>query len=201
VYHRKADEREHHYLKAVAEMAETIAANRSINRIVLSGNDGTCKDLYSLLSKEVRNHVISFSLLPVHATLEQVADIAAKAQYRAERENEIAKVASLLDRAGARDKAVTGLEATTAALAEGRVHELVYAQGIQPNGALCAKCGSIVVNQPNCPKCETVVGPAGEAMDLIIGAALSTDAGIEQVRGEAAEKLNASGGIGAFLRY
>jgi peptide subunit release factor 1 (eRF1) len=38
-------------------------------------------------------------------------------------------------------------------------------------------------------------------MDLIIGAALNTDAAIEQVRGEAAEKLKAHGGIGAFLRY
>jgi hypothetical protein len=38
-------------------------------------------------------------------------------------------------------------------------------------------------------------------MDLIIGAALDTGAAIEQVRGEAAEKLTASGGLGAFLRF
>jgi peptide subunit release factor 1 (eRF1) len=107
----------------------------------------------------------------------------------------------LLDSAGTRNKAVTGLAATTAALAEGRVHELVYAQGIEPNCALCAKCGSIIVDQPACPKCQSVAGPAGEAMDLIIGAALDTGAAIEQVRGVAAEQLNVSGGIGAFLRY
>jgi len=110
-------------------------------------------------------------------------------------------VASLLDRAGSGDKAVTGLAATASALAEGRVHELVYAQGVEPHGVLCANCGNIVVNQPRCPKCETVAGSAGEAMDLIIGTALSTSAGIEQVRDEAAEKLKTSGGIGAFLRY
>ena len=142
--------------------------------------------------------MISFSTLPVQATFEQVSTTRRKAQFRAERENEVAKVASLLDRAGSHDKAVLGLEPTTAALAEGRVHELVYAQGIEPNGALCAKCGSIVVNQPNCPKCETAVGPAGEAMDLIIGAALSTDAAIEQVRGEAAEKLKAPAELALF---
>jgi len=38
-------------------------------------------------------------------------------------------------------------------------------------------------------------------MDLIIGSALDTRAAIEQVRGEAAEKLAAAGGIGAFLRH
>jgi len=200
-FHRKADEREHLYLKSAAEMTKTIAANRSIKRIVLAGINGACKELYDLLPKDLQKHVISFTSLPVQATFDQVSATVVKAQFRAEREYEAAKVASLLDRAGSRDKAVTGLAPTTAALAEGRVHELVYAQGIQPHGALCAKCGSIVVNQPNCPKCDTVVGPAGEAMDLIIGAALSSDSGIEQVRGEAAEKLQAHGGIGAFLRY
>ena len=200
-FHRKADEREHRYLKSVSEMAETIAARESINRVVLAGSDGICKELYALLSREVRKQVISISALPVRATFQQVSDIVVRAQFRAERENEVAKVASLLDSAHARNKAVTGLAATMAALAEGRVHELVYAQGIEPRGALCAQCGSIVVDQPSCQKCQAVAGPAGEAMDLIIGAALSTDAAIEQVRGEAAENLKASGGIGAFLRY
>jgi peptide subunit release factor 1 (eRF1) len=200
-FHRKADEREHRYLKAAAEMAETITADRSIKGIVLAGSDGTCKELYALLPRNVQRHVISFSILPVQATPQQIADIVVKAQFRAEREYEIAKVASLLERAGARDKAVTGLATTTAALAEGRVHELVYAQGIAPSGALCAKCGGMVVSQPACPKCEAVAGPAGEVMDWIIDAALGADAAIEQVRGEAAETLKASGGIGAFLRY
>lgn len=182
-------------------MAETIVASGPIKRIVLAGSDDTCKELYALLSREMRKHVISVSVLPVHASLEQVANFVNNAQFRAERENEIAKVASLLERTGSRDKAVTGLAATIAALAEGRVHELVYAQGIEPDSSLCSKCGSIVVNQPACPKCNTVTGPAEAAMDLIIGAALGTDAAIEQVRGEAAEKLKDAGGIGAFLRY
>jgi hypothetical protein len=201
VFHRKADEREHHYLKAVSEMAETLAASRAINRIVLAGGDGTCKELFALLSSDVRKRVISISVLPVQASLEQVADIVVRAQFRAEREYEVAKVASLLDRAGAHDKAVTGLAATTEALSEGRVHELVYAQGFAPGAAVCGKCGSTAVNQPTCPVCHSVASPAGDAMDLIIGAALDTGAAIEQVRGEAAEKLNVSGGIGAFLRY
>jgi peptide subunit release factor 1 (eRF1) len=200
-FHRKADEREHRYVKTVSEMAETIAVRGSINRVVLAGSDGICKELYALLSKDLRKHVISISALPVRASFEAVSDIVARAQFRAEREYEIAKVASLLDRAGSGDKAVTGLAATASALAEGRAHELVYAQGVEPHGVLCANCGNIVVNQPKCPKCETVAGPAGGAMDLIIGAALSTSAGIEQVRDEAAEKLKAVGGIGAFLRY
>jgi hypothetical protein len=188
-------------LKTVSEMTENIAARGFINRIVLAGGDGICKELYALLSKDVRRNVISITVLPMRATFEQVSNIVVRVQFRAERENEVAKVASLLDSAGARNKAVTGLAATTAALAEGRVHELVYAQGIEPNGALCAKCGSIIVDQPACPNCLSAAGPAGDAMDLIIGAALSTGAGIEQVRDDAAERLKTSGGIGAFLRY
>jgi hypothetical protein len=200
-FHRKADERERHYLKEVANKVETLSASRSMNRIIIAGSDATAKELHSLLSKDVQKHVISIAVLPVNASLDQIADTARNAQVLVERDYETATVASLLDRAGAGQKAVTGLTATALALADGRVHLLVYAQGISPVGALCGNCGCIVVDLPTCPKCQTVAGPAVDVMDLIIGSALDTRAAIEQVRGEAAEKLAAAGGIGAFLRH
>jgi peptide subunit release factor 1 (eRF1) len=200
-FHRKADEREHHYLKAVSEDVEGLAESRSIRRIIIAGSEGTAKELYSLLSRDAQKHVIAIEVLPANASLDQIGDTARKAQLRAEREYETSKVASLLDRAGAGQKAVTGLAATVLALAEGRVHLLVYAQGISPRGAQCRSCGCIVVDHPVCPKCNAAAGLAGDVMDLIIGSALDTGASIEQVRGEAAEKLAAAGSIGAFLRH
>jgi peptide subunit release factor 1 (eRF1) len=201
-FHRKSDEKKHLYLKAAAEMAETIAATRSINRIVLAGNNGISKELYSLLPKTLQQHVISFEVLQAHATLGEISAVIAKPRYQAERENESAKVQTLLDRARSHAAAaVTGIADTTEALAEGRIHELLYAQGLTPSGAACSSCGRIVVTHLTCPKCQVEVGPLGDAMDLIIGAALDSGATIEQVRGKAAEALMAAGGIGAFLKY
>jgi len=200
-FHRRSDEREQHYLKSVSEMAESMAATKAIDRIVLAGNNGACKDLYSVLPKTLQRHVISFIILPVQATLEQITDAVKQPRYQAERKNESAKVAALLDRSGTGAKAVTGVDDTTAALADGRVHELVYAHGIALSGARCIACDSIVVGYLACPKCHKVLGPVGDAMDMIIVAALDTGATIEQVRGEASETLMSAGGIGAFLRY
>ena len=53
----------------------------------------------------------------------------------------------------------------------------------------------------NCEFCGLPVKPAEELTEAILAKALSEGATIEQVRGDAADKLNASGGIGAFLRY
>jgi peptide subunit release factor 1 (eRF1) len=200
-FHRKADEHELHYLKEVSEKTEALAASRSSSRIIIAGSEGTAKNLNSLLSRNAQKQVISIAVLPVNATLDHIGDTVGKAQIRAEREYETAKVASLLDRASGGRKAVTGLAATALALAEGSIHELIYAQGIGPRGALCPNCGFLVVDTPVCPKCQAVAGPAGEVMDWIIGLALDNGAAIEQVRGDAAETLAAAGGIGAFLRY
>jgi RNA polymerase subunit RPABC4/transcription elongation factor Spt4 len=200
-FHRKADEREHHYLKSVSETTEAIASTRSINRIVLCGNDGASHGLYALLPKALQRNVISFVVLSDKATLEEIAGVITNPRYRAERNDEVAKVQSLLDRVGKRDRAITGVSGTLEALAEGRVHELIYAQGISLRGARCKNCGVITVDQPICPKCMSTLDTAEDAMDMVISAALDTGATIEQVRGIAAENLKASGGIGAFLRY
>jgi hypothetical protein len=200
-FHRKADEREHHYLKAVSLMTETLAATRSIKRIVLAGNDGASKGLYAQLPKTIQQHVISFVVLPTAATLDEIAAVVTDPRYRAERDDESAKIESLLVRAGKRDRAVTGVTGTLEALTEGRVHELVYGQGLSLTGARCMSCGIIVANVTACSRCGSTLDLTQNAMDLIIEAALDTGATIEQVRGPAAEKLSAFGGIGAFLRY
>jgi peptide subunit release factor 1 (eRF1) len=53
----------------------------------------------------------------------------------------------------------------------------------------------------NCDFCGLPVKPAEDLIEAILAKSLAEGATIEQVRGEAAEKLNAAGGIGAFLRY
>jgi|SRR6185295_4892968 len=200
-FHRKTDERERHYLKTVVERVEAIAAARSINRIVLAGSNGPCKELYFLLPKKTQKHIISFAVLPSQATHEEIALGVVNAQELAERDTEAAKVESLIERAGASDRAVIGVSETMKALTEGRVHELVYSQGISLKGARCNNCASIVVNQKPCPKCRASADPVEDAMDMIIGTALDTGATVGQVHHEAAEKLILAGGIGAFLRY
>jgi peptide subunit release factor 1 (eRF1) len=200
-FHRKSDEREVKYLKTVIAAAEAIIGNRSIRRVVLAGNNVASKELYSLLPKDVRTRVTSFVVLPVDAPLARIAEVVAGAEFQAEREQETAKVASLLERSGGNRKAVVGVDAAMEALTQGSVHELIYAQGLSLSGGRCEACGAFSANRTACPQCQAVLKPVADAIDLAIDRALDIGATIEQVRGKAAEALLPAGGIGAFLRF
>jgi peptide subunit release factor 1 (eRF1) len=149
----------------------------------------------------VRKRVISVFVLPAQAALQDIAGIVSDLQIRAERESESARVTSLLDRFRANAKAVAGLQPTLEALTEGRIHELLYAEGMSWKGARCKTCRKIVINQTACPTCKENLFPIEDGLDLIIATALDSGANVERVRGPAAVDLLPSGGIGAFLRF
>ena len=68
-------------------------------------------------------------------------------------------------------------------------------------GCVCLECGALFPNFLNCEFCGIPAKADDDLMEAIIAKALAEGATIEQVRGEAAEKLKSVGGIGAFLRY
>jgi peptide subunit release factor 1 (eRF1) len=135
----------------------------------------------------------------VAATISDISTVLREVQARSERDVEAEKVDLLIE--GRHGKTIVGIGGTLEALAALRVSELVYAEGVSIRGALCENCGVIVTDGSKCPKCQVVLPAAEDALDLIIGGALETGAAVEQVRGAAARKLSAVGGIGAFLRY
>ena len=82
------------------------------------------------------------------------------------------------------------------------MRELVYAEGVLFQGCVCRDATlSFASDTMNCDFCGMPAKPDDDLMEAIIAKALAEGATIEQVRGEAAEKLRAVGGIGAFLRY
>ena len=91
---------------------------------------------------------------------------------------------------------------TLEALNEKRVRELVYSEGLTARGGVCDSCQAVFPDDTMvCNFCGLPVKPADDLIETAIGMALAEGAAIEQVRGEAAAKLKAAGGIGAFLRY
>ena len=97
---------------------------------------------------------------------------------------------------------MTTLPETLAALNQNRVRALVYAEGVLFQGCVCQECDALfAADMMNCDFCGMPAKPDEDLMEAIIAKALAEGGTIEQVRGEAAEKLKAVGGIGAFLRY
>jgi peptide subunit release factor 1 (eRF1) len=93
---------------------------------------------------------------------------------KVERAHELEKADMLITASAKAQNAVTGISGTLDALNEKRVRELVYAEGY---------------------------AAGTDFIEDAISVALAQGATIEQMRGEAAARLRAAGGIGAFLRY
>jgi peptide subunit release factor 1 (eRF1) len=121
----------------------------------------------------------------------------------AERNHEVQNVKQLRVAAGKRGKATTGVHATLAALREGRVHMLYFAEGVSLPGRLCSGCGALFPEDAGeaCEYCGKPLQVSSNIIDNVLLHAIGSSSDIEQVRGAAAEQLRATGGIGATLRY
>jgi hypothetical protein len=201
VFNRKSDERETKFLKEVAETASALFKSHSIKRIVLAGNEETSGQILRLLPTELRFRVASLLTLSMKAGIAEIREAAMKTATDAERQSEMAKVETLLQSAGTHTKVVVGIQETLNALKAGEVREFVYPRGILISGSRCENCDSVLVSAGNCPTCGGTLNPIKDIVEYAITAALLSGASVEQVRGEAAEKLSAAGGFGGFLRY
>jgi len=201
VFNRKSDERLSHHLKSVAGTVEAISQAQSIGRLILMGNEDTSKELYDLLPTGLRRQVVGFVPIPIHSGILELRDAIAKVGYRAERQAEIQKVDSLLQLAGPHSRGVAGIQETLDALAGGRLRELVYSEGLILTGSRCGTCNVVFTDRAVCPVCQASLNPVDDVVEFAIEGALRSGATVEQVRGDAANKLRNAGGIGGFLRY
>lgn len=201
-FQRKADEHTLSYLKRVVELVEHVARFHPFERIVLAGATEATSELFRLLPKSMRARVIASAVLSVDASERQILEEVLVVARKAERTQELAKAEMLMTAAAKHQKAVATLSETIHALNEKRVREFVYSEGFAATGGICEPCHAIFESGVmNCEFCGMPVKPVEDLIEVAIGSALDNGAAIEQLRGEAAEKLRTAGGIGAFLRF
>ena len=198
---RKADEHSLAHLRRVVEVLEHVTGSHPFQRLVLAGAAESTSDLFRLLPKAMRAKVTASATLaasaPESQILEEVLFIARKAEINREME----KADMLITASAKAHNAVLQVPETLEALNERRVRELVYAHGFMARGGICNECHAIFPNDTmNCGFCGLPVKPDEDLVETVIGMAILEGAAVEQLRGEAAEKLKAAGGIGAFLR-
>jgi peptide subunit release factor 1 (eRF1) len=199
---RKADEHALSHLKRVVELLEHVLKFTPFERLVLAGATDATSELFRLLPKTFRRKVITSASLPATATESQILEEVLFIGRKAERVHELETADLLITAAAKTDRGVTGLAPTLSALNTNRVRDLVYPPGTAFRGGVCEACDALFPDDTmNCEFCGLPVKPAEDLTEAILAKALSEGATIEQVRGEAAEKLNAARGIGAFLRY
>ena len=158
-----------------------------------------------ILPTPLRDRLIAAVSCRPTASRDDVIGAVAPAIKDFERSQEEALLSKISELADAGGRAVLGMDATLAAVADGRVHELAVADGVSTSGRECLTCGHLDAGSIDaCPSCGASLASLDHVDDIIERAAEKVYAQrgrVEVMFGDARESLIARGGLGALLRF
>lgn len=192
------DHIERHYKEVAAYIAGYLAAHPH-TRLILSGHDDIVAAFRHWLPSSADTQILETVALDRHADRHRILEVARDVLQRHEREEELAVVDLVVNRAGYGGLAVLGLQATIDAVNTARVHTLVMQRDWHRPGWRCRTCGALAAETHlQCQQCggEVTTVELGEAM---IQAVFQADGGVELIAPD--RRLAAYEGVGALLRY
>jgi peptide subunit release factor 1 (eRF1) len=200
-YTRHLEYHVHLHFQRVVDELWRLDRRRAFDRLIIGGPPETIGMLRPLLPRSLGTRLVGEFAAERFASDAEVLDRVRGIEETAERTYEAALVQELLERAPKADLAVTGWDDTLAALCEGRVHQLVLIEGETAAGYACPEGHFAVIEHVElCPYCEEPMWQIGDLAAWAARRARATGAGVEFVRGEAAERLRPRAAA-ASLRY
>lgn len=196
---RHVDDHRQKHLKHVADALFELWNRRSFDHLILSGPAAVVADLERELHDYLTRLVRARLTLPIGTSADEVLERTLEIDEGIEREAERSRVELLAQAARAGDKAVAGLPGTLAALAEGRISEMLVAVDLSAPGGVCPGCGRLTDHGSTCPVCGTALQPISDVVETAVAHAFRSGSRVEPIAEE--DALVPLGGIGAFLRF
>ena len=198
----KADEQMRSNFRRMINRIASALAPRGIRRLILAGSPEITGQVNSLLPKRLASLVIGAVDVAKNASAEEIRKAAAPIAEKFERETEESLVTQLVTSAAKSRRAVVGLANTLHAVNQGRIWQLVYADGFHSPGYECAECSALLsAEAESCAFCGSSLNRVTDVVELAVAHAARKGANVELVRGdETGSSLMNAGGIGAFLR-
>lgn len=197
LFDRRRDAQSRHFYREVAARMQFWTEEKSLGATFLVGSEEMAAGVFEELPKAFREQVV---VVPGNLGWMPRAELRRRLERRFERwerEHEVALVDALVE---SERGAVLGIDETLARLQQGAARSLVVESGLDASLKRCAVCGWVDrVAGPSCTVCGGAREPAS-LRDALPELARRHGASIEVVAGDAAEKLRAAGGIGAWLR-
>jgi peptide chain release factor subunit 1 len=198
-YQRHVKEHIDRHYKEVATYIASYMETHPHTHLIVSGHDEIVVRFRHWLPPSVQSQVIETVSLDMHDDRHRILEAAQDTLQRHEREEELATVQLLMNRAGHGGLAVLGQQATLAAVNTARVHKLVMHQDFRSQGWRCLTCGALTAETHlQCLMCGGTMTTVelGEAM---VQAVLQADGFLELIAPDS--RLAVYEGVGALLRY
>jgi peptide chain release factor subunit 1 len=198
-YQRHVQEHIDRHYKEVAAYIISYMAAHPHTHLILSGHDTIVAEFRHWLPPSVQAQILETVSLDQHADRHRILEVAQDVLQRHEREEELATVELVVNRAGHGGLGVLGLQATLAAVNTGRVYKLVMHRNMHTLGWRCGACAALTDETHfQCMQCggEVTMVELGEAM---VQAVLQADGLVELIAPD--DRLAAYEGVGALLRY
>lgn len=200
-YARHVEYHVHLHMQRVVDELWRLSRKEAFDRLIIGGPPEAVAALRAALSRSLAAKVVGQFAGELFASDAEVLNRVRTIAERSERAFETALVKDILERAPKGELAVTGWDETLTALCDGRVHQLVMIEGETAAGFVCADGHFAVTTRvERCPFCTESTWPVSEIAVWATRTAMATGAGVELVRGEAADLMRAYGAA-AILRY
>jgi peptide chain release factor subunit 1 len=190
----------HQHFQRLADETFALFQRDKFDYLVLGGHRELLREFKEHLHPYLEKRWVGdFDAEPCHTSPAAVLASTLEIEDRTEWENEKRMAEELVQKAGAGQRAVSGIGATLGALTRGEAQTLLVEDGFEMPGFVCYTCHYTSLGDQECPHCRKPLEPCPDIVDEAIELALRKNCQIEHVRGPTA--LRDAGRMGALLRF
>lgn len=187
-------------LQEAATFATSFFQAQHVRRILVGGTADTLARFVPLLPKTWRSLLIGTFTVDKTAGHAQVLEKAMSIAQRVEHRHKERAAEALVTSAAKGREAVAGLSETLQAAHAGRIHTLLFRDGLRTPGYRCTGCGYVRLDAvPRCPFCGQGLESIADVIEFAVRRVLAEGGEVEVLPANIGKSLE--GGIGAFMRY
>ena len=200
-YQRHEDNLALHNLKQAVEVTQAFCQRADCTRLMLAGSSEVLSQVKELLPKQMRGRIIGEFVADMDASARQILNRSLDLAAQVELEEEERLVSEVITAVAKGGPGVIGLADALYVLRQGRVHQLLVAEGFHASGYVCTNCDYVSAEHSDrCPFCgHDQMTEIPDAVNRAIHKAIQTGAEVNVVRQN--EQLAQAGSIAAVLRY
>jgi hypothetical protein len=185
----------------IVDAIRRLMRTRHPAHLILAGPPATTTELRDTLAKCLGRITVGTIELPFTAEPAEILKRSLPVAEELKRQEESDLARDLTSQPAEGSWAVTGLGMTLDLLNQGRIWQLVYAEGLRGRALECRQCGAIFEEGHECcVYCGSRLEAAGNLADSIYKHSIDRGIRVRKLNVNAAAALTAAGGIGGLVR-